>query len=52
MAIFKYKDLIKVLFFKGHREQLNLLTHYIDGSQIYGSEIFKSLNLRQMKKGN
>lgn len=35
----------------GYREQLNLLTSYIDASQVYGTEDFKAKNLREMKGG-
>ena len=35
----------------GHREQLNMLTHYLDMSQIYGSDIEKNLGLRTLKGG-
>lgn len=36
---------------KGHREQLNMLTSYLDASQIYGVNDFKSKDLRHLQNG-
>ena len=33
------------------REQVNLVTHWLDMSQVYGSDVSTSLGLRAMKKG-
>ena len=35
----------------GHREQLNLLTHWLDLSGVYGNDIKKSISLRSLSDG-
>ncbi len=35
----------------GHREQLNLLTHWLDLNQVYGNNLNESIKLRLMNNG-
>ncbi len=35
----------------GYREQLNLLTSFLDASQVYGSDNVTNISLRTMKNG-
>lgn len=41
----------QIIINPGHREQLNLLTAYIDASQVYGVDDFQSKGLREFKRG-
>ncbi|CAG2107774.1 unnamed protein product, partial [Medioppia subpectinata] len=36
----------------GHREQMNTLTHIIDGSMVYGSDADRMKHLREFKRGD
>ena len=38
--------------FKDYREQLNLLSAYIDGSQIYGNDGARAKDLRSFEGGS
>ncbi len=40
-----------MMFLIGHREQLNLLTHLIDATQVYGPNVGRSRELRSFVGG-
>jgi hypothetical protein len=44
--------MLKLFFLKGYREQLNLLSSFIDGSQVYGIDLTRSQQLRTFNGGN